>query len=124
VSSSSSCKKPNLTAFAIAKVDLLTFLHVTVKELPGLQLKLKEDLVFLFEFLDPKKTGFVTVKDLRHILTETMNGNDLSNNMFINVLDAGGITMESIRQERVLTVNYNALIDNFLMCNRWQTMLL
>jgi Ca2+-binding EF-hand superfamily protein len=122
--SGGSKKSNNLTAFAIAKVDLLTFLHVTVRELPSIQSKLKEDLVFLFEFLDPKKTGFVTVKDLRHMLTETMNGNDLNGNLFLTVLEAGGITVESIRQEKSLSVNYNALIDNFLMCNRWQTMLL
>ena len=118
-----SAKKSNLTAFAISKVDLKTFLYVTVKELQSSQSKMKEDLLFVFEFLDPNQTGFVSVKDLRHILTETMSDSNLDGNMFLNVLDAGGITVDSIRQEKSLTINYHALIDNLLMGNRWQSML-
>jgi Ca2+-binding EF-hand superfamily protein len=111
----------NITAYASAKVKLSTFISVTLKELPALHASLEEDLHGLFEFMDPTHSGTVSVKDLRHLLVETLSANRLNGDEFNDVIGALGVHhVQSVRQERDHELKYDNLIDNLLIGRRWK----
>ena len=110
----------NLTAYASAKVKLSTFISVTLKELPHLHAGLEDDLRSLFSFMDPANTGQIAVKDLRHLLVDTLSSTRLDGEEFADVLQAAGLKVQSVRQERDYFVKYENLINDMLIGRRWK----
>jgi Ca2+-binding EF-hand superfamily protein len=102
------------------KVSLNTFLRVTVSELPSLHSSLENDLRSVFEVMDPMGTGEMSVKDLRHLLTETITPTRLSGNEFQDVLEACGLKVSSLRMEKDTNFSTETLLNNLLVGKRWR----
>jgi Ca2+-binding EF-hand superfamily protein len=110
-------KKPSTLS---NKVSLNTFLRVTVSELPSLHSALEADLRSVFEVMDESGNGEISVKDLRHLLTETITPSRLSGNEFQDVLEACGLKLSSLRMEKDTNLNTETLLNNLLVGKRWR----
>lgn len=102
------------------KVSLNTFLRVTVSELPNLHSSLENDLHSVFEVMDSMGTGEISVKELRHLLTETITPSRLSGNEFQDVLEACGLKVPSLRMEKDTILSTDTFINNLLVGKRWR----
>jgi len=112
--------KSNLTALASSRVGLSTFLKVTLQELPRLHESIEADLGSLFAFMDPAGAGTISIKDLRHLLVDTLSSTRLDGDEFTDVLEAAGIDIKGVQRERDHVLNYENFIDNLLIGRRWK----
>jgi Ca2+-binding EF-hand superfamily protein len=113
-------KKPSASLGGGGKVSLNAFLRVTVAELPALHAALEDDLRSVFGVMDPTGEGEISVKDLRHLLTETLTPSRLSGGEFQDVLEASGLRLSSQRMEKDLILSTDTIINNLLVGKRWR----
>jgi hypothetical protein len=112
--------KPTKLSGISTKVDLQTFLNVTLDQLLMQNELLERDLSQLLAFAGSENSDSVTLKDMRHLLVETMTDSRLSNKEFNEFLDGLGVNVLTQSQEKDHSINCSNLIDNLLMGRRWK----
>ena len=93
-----------LSQVAPSKIDLLTFVTVTCKELEKVKQAAKElDPLLFFMTADNKDTSQISVSQLRHLLVETLAPTRLSEAEFRVLLEALGLSATSSRSAQDTT---------------------
>ena len=97
------------------KVNLNTFIAITLSELPR-QFQLVDDSMdCLMKFADPGSTGKLSSAQLRHLLTDVCTSNRLSQNDFIKFQRLiGGADVQ---------IKYGELTETLLIGQSWKNML-
>ena len=104
-------------------IDLETFLRVCCEQLNSAP-EVTKDLIELFEIFDPKKTGRVTVKTLRHIMMEVLTQDRLSRSEFEEFLQCAMFNANRDDLQKVpvgygmedyVNIDYRRLISSLLI---------
>lgn len=103
------CLNPNqikvrgLTTFSF-KTDFKTFVKVLSKEMDLLRLTY-QDLTALFDFMDVNKTGWISKRDVRHLLVEIDSSTKLSSQEYARFMK--GLTFTDINNVNNMNGNGN-----------------
>lgn len=98
-------------------IDLPTFLLVAGEELAK-ERKQSGDMIEVFELFDEQKTGMVTLRDVRHILHETLTPERLSQAELEEFMVYAGILKPDRGHRRGIhdrLIDYRELLDKLCL---------